>query len=226
MPIVPFRRIKIEIPRTAVVIFSAAVAVSSVLTAGDMSARVQIMTDPDSCFLWHTATNSEMRLEWDLPPSAGYADLVIEGAGYHETISRITENFVDVSLPPHSNGRNENVYHFTLNFSDGTSQSAVLGLVSGHTAVPNGQVPPVRCRLDVDAPSWKSASKRYVISVPQGAELSVNGEPVETHLDGGVGWYAVGPLNSGTWTGLSLEGESIASVDVLSRGPGHFVVIR
>lgn len=199
---------------------------TSVLLAGDVSDPVHIMLEPENYYLWHTATGAIMRLEWDLPSSAEYADLVIEGAGYHDEKIHITECHADVSLPEPKDARSENVYRFTLNFSDGTSETASLGLVRGHTTVPNGEVPSVRCRLSAEGASWTSAPKTYVIPMPNGAELSVNGEDLETHLNGGAGWYAVGPIKTDTWTSLSLAGDAATAVSICSRGIGHFVILR
>lgn len=199
---------------------------TGILPAGDVSDPVHIMLEPENCYLWHTATGATMRLEWDLPPTAAYADLVIEGAGYRDEKLRITDGHADVLLPEPKDARSENVYRFVLNFSDGTSATASLGLVRGHTSIPDGDVPSVRCRLSAEGAAWTSAPKKYVVPVPKGAELSVDGKSVETYLDGGAGWYAVGPIATDVWTSLSLAGDPAVAIGICSRGIGHFVILR
>ena len=206
---------------------AAALSFSLALTAADVSDPVRIAVEPENHYLWHTATGSVMRLEWDMPPTAGYADLTVEGAGYSDETNGITTGFVDVTLPAPKDARTENVYRFTLTFSDGSSMSASLGLVCGHAAVPGGAMAPVRCRMTAEGPVWTTAPKRYVIPVPSGTEeLSVGDAVVDTGLDGAAGWYAAGPFPTGARTQLALSGALDATAETLSHGIGHFIILR
>lgn len=212
--------------KSAIVSVVASMLIS--LNAGDVSDPVHIIVAPGNYYLWHTATNESLRLEWDLPPSAGYADLLIEGAGYADEVLNIADGFCNVVLPKPMDSGSENVYHFTLKYSDGTSVSASLGLVCGHTAEPDGDVPATRCILSEKDASWNYAGKKYVIAVPQNATLWVNDQEIETHLSGQAGWYAAGMFDTDTLTRLKLAKEQQLDVlaDVLTRGIGCFIILR
>lgn len=198
------------------------------LNAGDVSEPVPIIVEPENYYLWHTATNASLRLEWDMPPSAGYADLLIEGVGYVNEILNITDNHCDVALPRPTDSNTENVYRFTLNYSDGSSVTAVLGLVCGHTAQSDTEASSIICKLSKQDLSWSMAGKKYVVPVPQNATLWVNDQEIDTYLSGQAGWYAAGMFDTDTLTRLKLAKEQQLDVlaDVLTRGIGCFIILR
>ena len=87
---------------------------------------------PETSSFWHTATNSTMTLPVDFPFGASSATLTIAGAfGYSQTIPDITASSVTVTLPEArmdgSSPATEDVYDITLEFNDGTVQTAKLG---------------------------------------------------------------------------------------------------
>lgn len=224
-----FRKSSVAILALAFSAATMARSVASAAEATDVSEPVHVMVSPEASYLWHTATGTAMRIEWDLPPSAGYADFHVLGSAYSNSVHLISDphGYVDVVLPEPGDKVKEDVYRFVLSFSDGSCKTASVGLVCGHTCTDGGKTTPVRCRTDETAPSWNSAGRLYVIPVPQGTRsLAVNGEEVETCLNGDAGWYAAGRFEKDAWTRLALTADSIHVAEVLSRGVGHVILFR
>ena len=215
----------------SLVLLAAAIAFAASATAysveGVQSAPMHIYVDAGQFFMWHTATGQTVHLEWDLPPSANMADLTIEGWGVNETRRGLTECGADVTLPPATDRRSENVYRITLAFDDGSSRTATLGAVCGFAANPDGAMVPVRCRLDSTGDGWSREHKRFVLPVPAGTEtLTVAGQEVDAGLGGDAGWYGAGPFASGTWTRLEVAGETPGAAEIFAIPQGTILSLH
>ena len=156
---------------------------------------------PETSSFWNTATNNTMTLPIDYPMSAKSATLDVSGVKYHRFYENIVGPSFDLLLPEPTSPENENVYDLTLTFDDGTVRTAKLGLIQGLSPDAEGTT---RCLAPVDAGVWNQANKRAVIPIPYGTEsLTVNGETVDTGLDGAQGWYALKGRSGETYS-LSL----------------------
>ena len=180
------------------VIALAAFLVASVAGATS-SPPTHIYVDPSGYHLWHTVTGATMRLEWNTPPSAGYADLLVTGDKFSFEKKKIATGWTDVTLPAPTGSSDEDVYRFNLTFNDGTQLTTVLGRVCGVSSG-GSEMTPTRCMMSTNINPWCRSQRRYVMTVPAGTEeLTLDGAEVVTGLGGDAGYYAAGPFAGGSW---------------------------
>jgi hypothetical protein len=175
------------------------------VAAAEWSDGTMVLLRPDETPIWRTATNANMRLEWMMPKGAESADLTVSGLGYAKTYPDITTGYIEISLPAPVDALTENVYDFTLEFDNKETLSAKLGVVRG--AGKGNEFIGTPCV--VTAPYTKWIRSRAVLPVPCGAELTLNGEIVDTGLNGAAGWYVWGPLSAESVAGgakLTVDG--------------------
>ena len=179
------------------------------LGAGDgtKSNRMFVQLQPVQNSFWHTATNATMALPIIYPEGATSASLSVRGIGYAHDYTNITGDEFVLNLPPADSPKDENVYHLTLSFDNGVVQTATLGLVRGYAAGARGAT---RCLLSNRSGEWKKVVRRAVLPVPYGiTSLTLNGETVETGLEGDQGWYAIGKANGGESYNLMMSVDDI-----------------
>ena len=199
----------------AFVLAMPAVAFSEVPSA--ISDPTPVIVDADSFYLWRTATGGTMRVEWAFPLNATVAHLAVTGRTVKVSMSGLTVESADIELPTPIRAKDEDVLDFTLSFNDGTVKNASLGLVRGQT-VGGGATTPTPCLASDASPEWRNAAKRFVMPVPAGVEaVTVSGEAVDTGLDGGAGWLALGPYATGTVLPVAADD---ASRELLVQGVG------
>lgn len=187
------------------------------------SAPVHIYVDPGQYYLWNTVTGSTMRLEWTRPTAADYADLLVEGHKLRIEQKKITAEWIEVTLPELTETKDEDVLRLTLSFNDGTQLFTTLGRVCG---VSSGGSPmkPVHCLMSTNGIPWRQNRRRYVITVPAGTEtLMLDGDTVDTGLDGFAGYYAAGQFPSATWHRFAIADDE---VDIYSAPVGMSLTIR
>ena len=169
-----------------------------------------------------------MTLPVDFPAGASSATLTIAGAfGYSQTIPDITASSVTVTLPQatmvDSAPATEDVYDFTLEFNDGTVQTAKLGLISG---LGDGRGS-TRCLSPASGSAWEKVKGQVAIPIPYGmTSFEINGTPTDTGLDGAQGWYAL-KLKSDISAALSgIVGGNSWSALLKGAATGFFLILR
>ncbi len=187
------------------------------------SSPVHIYVDPGQYYLWNTVTGSTLRLEWDRPPAADHADLLVEGHKLRIEQKNITAEWTEVTLPELTETKDEDVLHLMLSFSDGTQLSTTLGRVCGVSSG-GSTMAPVRCLMSTNGIPWQQNRRRYVITVPAGTEtLTLDGDTVDTGLDGFAGYYAAGQFPSATWHRFAIADDEM---DIYSAPVGMSLTIR
>ena len=203
--------------------FPLAALLASVAAYGITSSPVHIYVDPSQYYLWNTVTGSTVRLQWNRPPAADYADLLVEGYKLRLEQKKITDEWTDVTLPELTETKDEDVLRLTLSFNDGTQLSTTLGRVCGISSGGNA-MQPVRCLMSTNGIPWQQSRRHYVITVPAGTEtLTLDGDTVETGLDGFAGYYAAGQFPSATWHRFAIADDE---VDIYSAPVGMSLTIR
>lgn len=210
----------------SVCLIAACAALSA--SASDRSASALVYLRPETSSFWHTATNSTMTLPVDFPFGASSATLTITGAfGYSQTIPDITASSVTVTLPEATmidkEHATEDVYDFTLEFNDGTVQTAKLGLISG-LGDGHGST---RCLSPASGATWEKVNGQVAIPIPYGmTSFEINGTPTDTGLGGDQGWYAL-KLKSNVSAALSaLVGEDSWTATLKGAVAGFFLIFR
>ena len=179
----------------------------------------------DESLLWHTAPTGAFTVRWSMPSDASSATLTVAGAKYRRVYGGLSSEEAEISLPAVSSARDENVYAFTLEFDDGTAQTAILGAVTGVGVGSDALSVPLR--LEGSA-QWSKFTGRAVVPVAAGAaSLTVNGAEIVPALDGAAGWRMVtyqGGVNEYT---LALTDEDGGHNAVLyGRGGGFALILR
>lgn len=197
--------------------------------AADTSAPTLVILRPETSSFWHTATNRTLTLPVEFPAGASSATLTVAGAyGLRTIVEGVVSPSVTVTLPAPSQAvdgaSTEDVYTFTLVFDDGTSRTAKLGLIAGLAVGGEGTT---RCLAPIGGTRWPRVRTRAVVPVPYGTTaLAVDGEPVETGLDGAQGWCAL-TVGAGVRTGLSATvGERTLSAELRGLADTLTVILR
>ena len=189
-----------------------------VVSASDMSEGVPVYRDPSDYALWHTATNSTFELFLDYSPFATEATVEVHGVKFERAYSNVTAQSFVVSVPRPIAANKEDVYRIDVTYNDGTSHSARVGVVRGHGV---GNEP--ECGIPVVVADEKCSNTfvtpRVVVPVPPSAEgtFFVNGDVVDTGLNGCRGWFALGPAKAASSYTVQT-GDSSASLEAVGLG--------
>lgn len=170
------------------------------------SAKAIVFVNPDTTSFWRTAAGNKVELPVRYPEGATSATLSVVADGYEKVYENVAEGEFELGLPAATDAASENVYDLTLAFDDGTVRTARIGVIRG---VQSGAEGVTRCNLPLGTSRGQGVRGRTVIPVPYGTEtLCVDGEDVETGLDGAQGWYALCPLDAGARRTLSAVGQA------------------
>ena len=192
----------------------AALAATVACGGGDTSDPVRVFTSPDTTPFWRTATSSSMTLRWEFPEGASSADLTV--AGMHSTWSwtGLSTTSQALVLPEPTSPATEDVYWLTLAFDNGVTNKAQVAVVRGVGTNEGSTV----CKTH-SGRRYLHTSGSEVLPIPYGAtSLSINGEPIETGLDGAMGWYGWNPSGIGSYTLSLVSPDFSGSVDVRVGG--------
>jgi hypothetical protein len=206
-----------------------ALVVSSLFSAGTTSEPTFVFLRPETSSFWRTAFDSEITVPVDFPEGSDTATLRVSGLGYEREYADITaadlgENGFTFTLPQAVSPETENVYDLTLDFGNGVTRTAKIGVIQG---VQDGAEGSTRCLAPSTSRAWSKVNGRAVMPLPYGTEsFTVNGEPV-AGLDGAQSWYAIGGLCGGASALLSLSADGSESTASLIGGPcGIKVIVR
>lgn len=206
--------------------FTCAVALSAAASAAEFtSAPALVYLHPERSSFWHTATNSTLSVPISFPAAAETARLSVKGLGYSRTYPAIPSGTKEytVELPEADGPETENVYELKLEFSDGTVRTAKLGLINA--LLPDGEGL-TRCLAPMGGRAWERVSERAVLPIPCGmTSFSVNGETVDTGLDGAQGWYAFS-VTPGSVAELSMTVGGSLYTALLRAPAGIFMRVR
>lgn len=213
-------------------VFACAVilAVPTLFAAATSSAPTPVFLRPEASSFWTTATNSTMTLPVCHPRGSTTATLTVSGVDYSRVYPNLTGDSVEISLPAPYSPKTENVFTLTLEFDNGTVQTAKLGLIQGKEAGASGFT---RCLSPAEGRSWATAKYRAVLPIPYGMEsFSVklnDGEwrDVDTGLNGAQGWYALAPIVKGDSLSLSNVVSGVSCfVSLMGGGDGFTVILK
>jgi hypothetical protein len=160
-----------------------------------VSEKSFIFICPEKSSHWRTSPGGVVALPVMFPDGATKASLSVSGAGYSVRYDNITANEFELTLPEAVSAETENAYDLKLQFDDGTVRTAKIGVIHGLQAGAQGAA---TCRSSKPR-SWGKIADRYaVVPVPYGTvELTINGKPEDTGLDGAQGWFVVDRLKTG-----------------------------
>ena len=184
----------------------------------DVSEPVAVIAKPKETWFWRTAPGATFTVSWTLPAGATKATLTVAGHNYMREYADLTATSQELTLPT----AEENVYTLTLAFDKGEPKTAKLGWVkseaSGATAtaayVPEG------------TRKWHRAAAWNVLPIPFGATaLTVDGEPVETGLDGAAGWYGLDFAGADAKT-VKLTVDDVDYENALMLPSGILLIVR
>ena len=187
------------------------------VVAGE-SEPIAVFAKPEETWFWHTAPGATFTVSWTLPAGATKATLTVAGHNYLEEYADLTATSQELTLPT----ADENVYTLMLAFDKGEPKTAKLGWVksaaSGATAtaayVPEG------------TRKWHRAAAWNVLPIPFGATaLTVDGEPVETGLDGASGWYGLDFARADAKT-VKLTVDDVDYENALMLPSGILLIVR
>ena len=212
------------IARKMATLVGAAMVSVAVPAAEITSEPTFVFLKPETSSFWNTATNNTMTVPIDYPMTAKTATLDVRGVKYHRFYEAIVGSSFDLQLPEPDSPENENVYNLTLTFDDGTVRTAKLGLIQGLSPDAEGTT---RCLAPVNAGVWNQANKRTVIPIPYGTEsFTVNGETIDTGLNGAQGWYALKGKSGETYSLSLMAGGVQHFASLVGLSDGLMLILR
>lgn len=190
-----------------------------------VSEPVKVHLNAAESLLWHTAPAGDFTVRWSMPSDSSSASLTVSGVKYRRVYDGLSSEEAEISLPAVSSTRDENVYSLTLEFDDGSVQTAILGAVTG-VGVGSDELP-VPLRLEGTS-LWPKFNGRAVMPVTSDAtSLAVNGAEIVPALDGAAGWRMVTYQGGVSEYTLALTDEAGEHSAVLyGRGGGFALFVR
>lgn len=191
--------------------------------ASDTSAPEYVSLDTETTSFWRTAPDGQITVRWQ-PVAGKAAQLKVTGFRHSATYGNLQGDSHTFDLPALTGAADENLYWLELQPGDGTVLSAqvarVVGQASGGTAT-------AVCK-DPASAGWPQFMSQAVVPIPQGATgLTVDGEAVDSRLDGAAGWYALGRYRhpADVTVGLTIGGESVLA-ELAAQAPGFLLLFR
>lgn len=190
---------------------------------------VRVLVQPEAwCPFWHTASNASFTVRWPMTPVQSPAKLTVTGICGKPSVvyEHLAEGVCMVTWPIEpTDFRSEDMLTLTLDFSDGSTKTAILGLVGGMAAgdeSPNG----TRFLSDATGIAWSSVPRKAVAVVPPDALALTNGTE-EVSVMPGMTWSGLGPLKSGTELPLTLitEEETLERI-VFGETVGALLILK
>jgi len=185
-----------------VLVLMASLSASSADTATSGSAFMHVNTYSNS--LWRTASSNVLLLPVEYPAGAVSARLTVVGIGYSRIYDDVSEGLFELTLPAASAANKENVYTLTLSFNEGEPRVAKIGVIYGVAAAAEGTT---RFVSEERPNRWRrSAGGPVVLPIPHDTEtLTVDGEVVDTGLDGAQGWHALPEITDEAGHEMEIE---------------------
>jgi hypothetical protein len=190
------------------------------------SNSLDLFVDPAKSHLWRTATTNTPNIQWETPEGAVSATLSVESRYGAKSYDVTGEIAFELKLETPESPDTENVYDLTLTFDCGASnvvRRGQIGVVRGL-----GAFGAAGASADIrkgDAGWSKLRGNSAVLQLPAGSKtLAIDGEIVETGLDGAAGWYRWQGITSKSGRApyelslLTEKGELTADVIVLANG--------
>ena len=190
------------------------------------SDRAQVYLVPKQTVFWQTATGNQLTVPVWFPRGVTSAELTVEGSfGYRRVYAIESEGDFALTLPEATNAQTEDVFDLTLRFSDGTERTARLGLIAGLRTDAAGAT---RCLLPQGARKWNGVVGHAVLPIPYGmTSFTIDGQAVDTGLDGAQGWYALDGMDVGVEKELRLRVDEYEyGADLLGKGAGFTLLLR
>ena len=184
------------------------------------SAASFVFVNPETSSFWRTARSRSVTVPVDFPEGATTATLSVTGVGYSANYVIAAPGPYTFQLPEASTPAEENTYSLALSFDHGEGKTARLSLIAG---LENGGAGSTRC-VSQENRSWAtSKSQQMTLPVPFGTtSLVVNGDTVDTGLDGAQGFFTL----SGLPTSLSLTVSGTTYYADIVGLPGLLLLFR
>lgn len=195
--------------------------VTLIVDAGTSSNSTRICLNAEDSYLWRTAPGTTFTVQWENPEGVPVT-LQVVGYRYSQTYADLTETSQVLTLPPATDDASENV--FTLTLTLGTVvKTAQLAVVRGVGA--GGEALTSTCRNETTGDGvWAKFTDHAVLPIPAGTEtFSINGQKVDTGLQGTAGWHLLRGIEPNSEATLVLDG---VDVTVFNRQSGLFIVFR
>jgi hypothetical protein len=152
-----------------------------------------VVLDTKASVFWRTAPSSAVTVPVDFPAEATAAVLAVTGVTHRAVYTLAAEGDFTFQLPAPDSPQEEDIYALTLSFNDGTVREASIAGVAG--AAKGNSAAGVRVNFEKESRKWQRVRDcRAVLPVPYAAKsLKIDGETVDTGLDGAAGWYLFRP---------------------------------
>ena len=201
-------------------------AIGTQMSASMKSVASFVFLNPDASSFWRTAESSRINLPIEFPKGATSATLQVTGINYSQVYSNITASEFVLDLPAATAMETENVYDLTLTFDTEVVRKAKIGFIHG---LETSDTAGTRCLTpQVGHNYWnKIKDGRAVLPIPQGTtSFTLNGETVDTGLNGAQGWYALGPVAGNASASVAIAGPFGEASATLKQPTGFYIMVQ
>ena len=200
-------------------ILAAACALALATSYAADSAASFVFVNPDTSSFWRTARSRSVTVPVDFPEGATTATLSVTGVGYSASYVIVAPGPYTFQLPEAPTPAEENTYSLALSFDRGEGKTARLSLIAG---LENGGAGSTRCVSQANRCWGKSKSQQMTLPVPFGTtSLVVNGDTVDTGLDGAQGFVTISALP----VSLSLVTPDASYCADITKLPGLMILV-
>lgn len=179
---------------------------------------------PKESIYWLTVMESPYTVPLDYPNGVSSASVTVtDDFGYSRTYSNVSTSTCSVDLPQPADMQGERVYTVTVEYANGQTSSVRIGRICGSSDddVSSG----TRCLKTASTRKWNRIYSTAVLQVPFGASsVYVDGNAVDTGLDGACGWFQVGPVGIGEVCTVQIASGS--PVTLTGAGIGMNIIIK
>ena len=201
------------------IMLGACVVLSAAAYAAESAASF-VFVNPDTSSFWRTAKSQSVTVPVDFPEGATTATLSVVGVGYSASYEIAAPGPYTFQLPEASTPGDENTYSLALSFDRGEGKTARLSLIAGQE---DGGAGSTRCVSQANRNWGKSKDTQMTLPVPLGTtSLVVNGDTVDTGLDGAQGFFTLSGLPASM--SLTVSGTTYHA-DIVNM-PGFLLLFR
>jgi len=201
------------------IMLGACVVLSAAVYAAESAASF-VFVNPDTSSFWRTARSRSVTVPVDFPEGATTATLSVTGVGYSASYEIAAPGPYTFQLPEAATPAEENTYSLALFFDRGAGKTARLSLIAG---LENGGAGSTRCVSQAGRSWGVSKSQQMTLPVPFGTtSLVVNGDAVDTGLDGAQGFFTLSGLPASM--SLTVSGTTYYA-DIVGM-PGFLLLFR
>ncbi|MBO7165980.1 MAG: hypothetical protein J6V88_00460 [Kiritimatiellae bacterium] len=187
----------------------------TIMFAG-VSNEIDLFVETSHSHLWRTSESLSPVIEWETPSTAVSATLSVDSLRGEEIYDVTGKSKFELKFCEPNSLEDEDVYDLTLTFDCGTSNVVKKGQIGVVCGLGSTGTSGATANLRTLDSKWnRLAARKAIIPIYAGNKVfTIDGEEVETGLEGTAGWFG--------WKSIALKNESYPYELLLVTDSGNF----